>query len=166
MSIPFRRTATAVWLAAILPAFAQGFQPTDYGTITLHLKADALTLPSSAPVPAWGPLTAAGTAQPTFLASDPLFNNNSSVRFDGVNDVITKSAANLSARTIFAVVTAESGNLNLAGLISNGSDGLNVRRNNSTSGYRALGAGQDGNDFTGNGSPTGTLTVNNGATAL
>ena len=79
---------------------------------------------------------------------------------------MTKSAANLAARTLFAVTTADSGNPNLAGLISNGADGLNVRRNNSTAGYRAPGAGQDANDFTGNGTPTGTLTVNNGPNAL
>ena len=166
MTLLSRCAAVAAWLATIPAGGAQGFQPADYGTVTLHLKADALALANNSPVPSWGPLAAAGTSQPTFLASDPLFNNKPSVRFDGVNDVFTKSTANLSARTIFAVVTAETGNVNLAGLISNGSDGLNVRRNNTTPGYRAVGAGQDGNDFSGNGTPTGTLTVNNGTTAL
>ena len=166
MTLPFRWAAQAMWLTAVLPPGAHGFQPADYGTVTLHLKADALTLANNAAVPAWGPLTAAGTAQPVYVLSNPLFAGKPTVRFDGVNDVMTKSAANLSARTIFAVVIAESGNSNLCGLISNGADGLNIRRNNLTSGYRAPGAGQDGNDFTGNGMPTGTLTVNNGSNAF
>ena len=106
-----------MWLTAVLPPGAHGFQPADYGTVTLHLKADALTLANNAAVPAWGPLTAAGTAQPVYVLSNPLFAGKPTVRFDGVNDVMTKSAANLSARTIFAVVIAESGNFNLCGLI-------------------------------------------------
>ncbi len=166
MTLLSRCAALALWLAAALSVSAQGFQPADHGTVSLHLKADALALANNAAVPTWGTLSAAGTAQPVYLAANPLFNNKPTVRFDGVNDVMTRSAANLTARTIFAVVTAESGNANLAGLISNGSDGLNIRRNNATSGYRSPTAGQDANDFSGNGTPTGTLTVNNGTTAL
>jgi hypothetical protein len=59
------------------------------------------------------------------------------------------------------VTTLEGSATSLAGLISNGGDGLNIRRNNTTSFYRSPGQGQDANDFTGNGTPTGTLSVNN-----
>ncbi len=162
-----RFCAVAAYLAAsaaLLPA--QGFVPADHGTVTLHLKAGDLALANNAAVAAWGPLTATGTAQPVFKSADARYNNQPVVTFDGVNDVMTKPAANLAARTVFAVTTTETGNLALAGLISNGADGLNVRRHNSTSGYRAPGTGQDGNDFTGNGTPTGTLTVNNGPNAF
>src|SRR5678809_709154 len=142
-------------------ARAQTFNPSDYGTVTLHLKADALALANGSPVAAWGPLSAAGGAQPTYVASDPRFNNKPVVSFDGTSDVMTWGSANLNARTIFAVVSLENGAVNLAGLISNGADGLNVRRNNTTSFYRSPGQGMDGNDFVGDGSPTGTLSVNN-----
>src|SRR4029453_7606288 len=83
------------------------------------------------------------------------------VRFDGNSDLMTWSAANLNARTIFLVTTLESSAVNLATCLSNGGDGLNVRRNNSTLFYRSPGQGMDGNDFVGNGTPTGTLSVNN-----
>ena len=75
MTFPCRCTGLAIWLATALTAAAQGFQPGDYGTVTLHLKADSLALANNAPVPVWGPLTAAGTSQPIFLASDPLFGS-------------------------------------------------------------------------------------------
>lgn len=153
-----------LFLAALLGAavsHSQTFNPADHGNVTLHLKADALGLASNAPVPAWGPLTAAGGAQPTFIASDARFQNQPVVKFDGTDDVMTWASANLNARTIFAVTTLESGATNLAGLISNGGDGLNIRRHNTTTFYRSPGQGMDGNDFCGNGSPTGTLSINN-----
>ena len=80
----------------------------DYGTVTLHLKADALALANNAAVANWGPLVGAGTAQPTYVASDPRFNSKPVVRFDGADDVMTWTSANLNARTIFAVTTLES----------------------------------------------------------
>ena len=82
-------------------ARAQTFNPSDHGTVTLHLRADALALANGNPVAAWGPLSAAGGAQPTFVASDPRFNNKPVVSFDGSSDVMTWAAANLGARTIF-----------------------------------------------------------------
>ncbi|MGI8601490.1 MAG: lamin tail domain-containing protein [Verrucomicrobiales bacterium] len=149
-------------LAALLaghPSAAQ-INPADYGNITLHLKADALALANQQAVASWGPLTAAGTTQPTYIASDSRFNNQPVVRFDGTDDLMIWSTANLNARTIFLVVTLESNARNLATLISNGSDGLDIRRNNTTNFYRSPGQGMDGNDFVGN-APTGTLSVNN-----
>ena len=146
---------------AVAPASAQNFNPADYGNVTLHLKADALTLANNAAVTTWGPLTAAGGAQPTFATSDSRFNNKPVVKFNGTSSVMTWASANLNARTIFAVTTIENGALSLAGLISNGGDGLNVRRNNATQYYRSPGQSMDGNDFSGNGTPTGTLSVNN-----
>lgn len=156
----------AAWLAIPSTLWAQGFNASDHGTVSLHLKAGDLALANNALVGAWGQLTAAGTAQPVFKTSDSRFNNQPVVTFDGINDVMTRSTANLTAQTIFAVTTVETGSVSLAGLISNGSDGLNIRRHDSTSGYRAPGAGQNTGDFTGMGTPTGTLTVNNGSNAL
>src|SRR5687768_8362407 len=111
------------------PSFltAQTFNPGDHGTVTLHLRADTLALANNSPVPAWGSLTAAGGAQPTYIASDARFNNKPVVTFDGTSDLLTWSSANLTARTIFAVVTLENGAVNLSTLLSNGADGLNVR---------------------------------------
>lgn len=157
--------AAALSLSACTSLSAQDFQPGDHGTVTLHLKAGDLALANNAVVPAWGPLTAAGTSQPVFLLSDPLFNNKPVVRFDGVNDLMTKSAANLPARTIFAVTTSETGSVSLSGLISNGADGLNLRRNGAAAAYRSPAQAQDANDFTGNGTPAGTLIVNNSPAA-
>ncbi|HET6410390.1 MAG TPA: lamin tail domain-containing protein, partial [Chthoniobacteraceae bacterium] len=161
MSYPRLFAFLANYLLAAIASFAQGFNPSDYGTVTLHLKADALTLTNNAPVVSWGPLSGAGTSQPLFIAADARFNNKPVVKFDGVNDVLTWASANLSARTIFAVTTLESGATSLAGLISNGADGLNVRRDGTSLFYRSPGHGMDANDFVGNGSPTGTLSVNN-----
>jgi hypothetical protein len=161
MSFPRLVTLCAALFCGLPTAPAQTFNPGDYGTVTLHLKADALGLANNAAVGSWGTLAAAGTAQPTYIASDARFNGKPVVKFDGADDVMTWTSANLNARTIFAVATLESSAANLAGLISNGGDGLNVRRNNTTLFYRSPGQGQDGNDFTGNGSPTGTLSVNN-----
>jgi hypothetical protein len=152
-------------LAALLcvefVAHGQTFNPADYGNVTLHLKADTLALANNTPVATWGPLSAASTSQPLFIASDSRFNNMPVVKFDGVNDVMTWTTANLNAQTIFVVTTIESSAVSLAGVISNGADGLDIRRNNSTLFYRSPGQGMDGNDFVGNGSPTGTLSVNN-----
>ena len=150
----------ALGASAGAPLTAQTFNPGDHGNVTLHLRADTLGLANNSPVPAWGSLTAAGGAQPTYIASDARFNNQPVVTFDGTSDLLTWSSANLAARTVFAVVTLENGAVNLATLISNGADGLNIRRNNSTNFYRSPGQGMDGNDLVGN-APVGTLSVNN-----
>ena len=99
---PFLIAAICIGAAGRLTA--QTFNPGDYGTVTLHLRADALVLANSSPVPAWGPLTAAGGAQPTYIATDARFNNQPVVTFDGTSDLMTWTSANLAARTIFAVV--------------------------------------------------------------
>ena len=137
----------------------QIINPADYGNITLHLKADSLGLANQQAVATWGPLSAAGTTQPTFIASDARFNNQPVVSFDGVDDVMIWSMADLDAHTIFAVVTLESNARALATLISNGGDALDIRRHNSTLFYRSPGQGMDANDFVG-GSPAGTLSIN------
>src|SRR6478609_7798910 len=144
-----------VLVSALGTISAQTFNPADYGSVTLHLKSDELGLANNAAVAAWGPLVGAGTAQPTYIASDPRFNGKPVVKFDGADDVLTWTSANLNARTIFAVATLESNATSLAGLISNGGDGLNIRRNNTSSFYRSPIQGQDTNDFTGNGTPIG-----------
>ena len=146
---------------ALCTAQSQTFNPADHGTVALHLKADGLTLTNGASVASWGPLTASGGAQPTYVASDARFNNKPAVTFDGTSDLMTWASANMNAQTIFAVVTLENGAVSLSTLISNGGDGLNIRRNNTANFYRSPGQGMDGNDFVGNGAPTGTLAVNN-----
>lgn len=159
---PSRATAIlrlVALLAGLVSLAAGTIVPSDYGNVVLHLKAGDLNQADQTLVTEWGPLGATGTAMPTYIASDTRFNGQPVVRFDG-NDVMKKSAAGYSARTIFAVVCMESSAASLAGLISNGSDGLNIRRNGTSSFYRSPGQGMDGNDFVGNGSPTGTLHVN------
>ena len=146
-----------VLLASALRVFA--FDAAAHGNIVLHLKAGDLNQPDQTLVTEWGPLSATGSAMPTFVASDSRFNGQPVVRFDG-DDVLKKSSANYAARTIFVVACLESSAGNLAGLISNGGDGLNLRRQNTTWFYRSPGQGMDGNDFVGNGTPTGTLHVN------
>ena len=157
-----RCSAAALWLATLLACPAQGFQASAYGNVTLHLRAADLGLPNSSPVSKWGPLIAAGTAQPTFLAADIPFNSQPTVRFDGLNDLLTQSAADLNAQTIFAVLTSESASLSLSTLLSNGGDGLNIRRHDLAAAYRSPTQAQDDNDFTGNGLPVGSLIVNKG----
>ena len=99
MKSRFFRAAAVLLLMACPSLCAQDFQPSDHGTVTLHLKAGNLALADNAIVSAWGPLIAAGSAQPIFVAADARFNNQPVVRFDGINDLMTKSAANLPART-------------------------------------------------------------------
>jgi hypothetical protein len=148
-----------LWLCTGL-AFGQTFNPADYGNVTLHLKADTLALANGNAVSTWGPLSAIGTATPTYVAADVRFNGKPVVRFDGVDDVLKFTSANLNAQTIFVVGTMESAATSLAGLISNGSDQLNIRRNGTALYYRCVGQAMDGNDFVG-AAPTGNLYVNN-----
>ncbi|QJE95481.1 CotH kinase family protein [Luteolibacter luteus] len=141
-------------------ALAQTFNPSDYGNVVLHLKADELNQVNETAVTEWGPLSASGANTPTYIASDARFNGQPVVRFDGGNDVMKRPGANYAARTVFAVVALENEAGSLAGLVSNGSDGLNIRRDGTSVFYRSPGFGMDGNDFVGNGSPTGQLYVN------
>ncbi|MDB6155716.1 MAG: hypothetical protein JWL90_4169 [Chthoniobacteraceae bacterium] len=160
-SFPFARTyfifAILLWCTA---AMGQTINPADYGNVTLHLKADTLTQANNTAVTAWGPMSASGTAAPTYIASDARFNNKPVVRFDGNSDVLKWSTPGLGAQTIFAVVTMENAAGSLAGLISTGDDKLNVRRADATSFYRCAGRGFDTNDLVGV-APTGNLYVNN-----
>ncbi len=139
---------------------AQTINPADYGNVTLHLKADALTQANNSPVTAWGPMTSSGSNAPTYIASDARFNHQPAVRFDGNSDVLKWSTEGLGAQTIFAVVTLESAAASLAGLVSTGADKLNIRRADATNFYRSAGRGSDANDFVGV-APAGTLHVNN-----
>lgn len=160
MSYPRLFAILTAFFCAELSALGQTFNPSDYGNVTLHLKADSLGLANTAPVATWGSLTAVAGAQPLYIASDPRFNNKPVVKFDGSNDVMTWTSANLNARTIFVVSTFESGATTLSGLISTGGDGLNIRRDGTALFYRSPGHGMDNNDFVGN-APAGTLSVNN-----
>jgi hypothetical protein len=150
----------AALICAGLTGFGQTFNPADYGNVTQHLKADTLGLANNDPVAAWGRLMAAGTEQPTYVASDSRFNNKPVVKFDGIDDVMRLESADLNARTIFAVTTVESGAPAFSTLLSTGGDGLNIRRDGTTSFYRSPGHNMDDSDFVGN-APTGTLSVNN-----
>src|SRR4051812_16357217 len=99
------------WLAVLTASVAaQTLTPSDFGNVTLHLKADSLTaLADQAPVTEWGPMKSAGDRAPVFVASDPRFNNRPVVRFDGVDDVMFQDDADLNARTIFAVTVLDTG---------------------------------------------------------
>ena len=159
---PLCLLATVVLALLARPSPAQTINPADYGNITLRLKAEDLALSNNAAVATWAPLTAAGTAQPLYIASDARFNSRPVVKFDGVNDLMTWPVPNLPARTIFAVVTQESaagaGN-SIATLLGDSNDNLGIRRNGTASAYSSPG---NTNDFTGN-APTGTVLVNNSA---
>ncbi|MEZ5303272.1 MAG: lamin tail domain-containing protein [Verrucomicrobiales bacterium] len=156
---PLPRWAIAGVAAAIASAAPAAIDPADYGTILYHADAGDLALNDGDPVGSWGSPAAAGTERPTYVASDPRFNSRPAVRFDGSDDVLRWTGANLSARTIFAAVTLESTAKSLDTLISTGADKLNVRRNNTTAFYRSAGQGADQNDFS-NITPAGELRVN------
>ncbi|MFD0895816.1 lamin tail domain-containing protein [Luteolibacter ambystomatis] len=145
-----------VALLGISPLGAQTVNPADFGTISLHLKADDLTLANNAPVTTWGSLATATDNAPTYVASDARFNNKPVVRFDGADDFLFRAAANTKARTIFVVGTMESGSVSLATLISTGQDKLDIRRDGTAARYRGPGANADTNDFT----TSGTVQVN------
>lgn len=119
---------------------------TDLGGIALRVNASDLSLTDLDPVASWGPLSAGGIAQPTYIASDASFGGAAAVRFDGTSDYMTGPAVS-NTRSIYAVVTRAAGAPNLAGLISNGSDQLNVRRDNTTNFYRSPGHNGDNNDY-------------------
>lgn len=135
--------------------------PADYGTITLHLKADALALTNNASVTSWGSLGATGSATPTYIASDTRFGNKPVVKFDGADDVLSWTGANLAAQTIFVVTSFENSSTSLATLISTGADFLNIRRNGTALFYRSLGQGADGNEFIAPSAAPAFLSVNN-----
>jgi len=154
----------ALWLGflGLVPFLtAQPFNAADYGTVSLHLKADELALSNNAPVQTWGPLTAPAVGNaPTFISSDARFKNQPVVKFDGNSDYLTQTSVNRKAQTIFAVVALETGAGNLAGLISNGSDGLNIRRADASY-YRTPATSADTGDFVGTALPLGRFYVNN-----
>jgi hypothetical protein len=143
--------------ASALPA--QTVHPSDYGNVVLHLKAEDLAQENATPVTAWGPLTSAGTAAPSFTAADAKFNGKPAVKFDGTSDYLTWSEADLNARTVVAAVVLDTGAQTDATLISNGGNDLHIRRNASASNYRSPGKGLQLYDFVG-GTPAGTLFVN------
>ena len=134
---------------------AYGQNPADYGTLSVHLKADTLGLTDNAAVTNWNgltvPGTVAGAAAPIFKASDAGFNGKPIVQFTSASKhLLTKPSANYKAQTIFAVVSIDaSPAVSLAGLIGRGDDKLNVRRNGTANFYRSPGQGQDANDFSG-----------------
>ncbi|MGC4016047.1 MAG: hypothetical protein QM755_16195 [Luteolibacter sp.] len=150
----FRHLVVA--LLGIAPLGAQTVNPADFGTITLHLKAEDLALANNAPVTTWGTLATASGNAPTYIASDSRFNNKPVVKFDGANDFLYRAAANTKARTVFIVATMESSSVSLATLISTGQDKLDIRRDGTAARYRGPGANADTNDFT----TAGTVQVN------
>ncbi len=142
---------------------AQTINPADYGNVTLHLKADALSLANGAAVTSWGPLTSttgvAGTLPPVFTAADARFNGKPTVTFLTANkNLLIQNGANINAQTIF-IVTSQEGSTGLAGVISRGDDKLNVRRDGTSLFYRSTGHGLDANEFMGV-VAGGTLSVN------
>lgn len=156
-------SAAASLACLIHSAGGQVLTPSDYGKVTLYLKADGLGLADQAPVTSWGPMIAAGDSAPVYVASDPGFNSQPVVRFDGVNDTMIWDEADLNARTIFAVTMLDTGAPSFAVLLSNGGDGLNLRRNSSSARYAGTGVGATYGDFTGN-TPVGTIYLNGSGT--
>lgn len=164
------RFSTTAWLVvlavhSLLPAArAQSVRLEDYGNVTLHLAADNLVgLADGEPVANWPPLRASSATtnskRPKFVAADAAFNGKPVVKFEGDGGYLKWDSAGCVARTIFAVVSLDGDADSLAGLVSNGNDRLNVRRNDATLFYRSAGRGMDANDFVGN-APSGVLSVN------
>lgn len=153
-------TTVLVWLGALLPGGAQTVNPADYGNVVLHLRAEDLNLENGAPVTEWGPMTAGGTAAPAFVAADARFSDRPVVRFDGTSDYMTFSQADLTVRTVMAVVVVDAGAPANATLLSSGGFDRLIRRNASTTRYRSPGAAEEPIDFTA-GTPGGSLAVNN-----
>ncbi len=157
---------TTFFCCAVLSAVAQTFNAGDYGTVSLHLKADTLGLANGASVSNWGGLTVAtgvtnGATAPTYVLSDAGFNSKPVVQFTAASrNVLAATGVNYTAQTIFAVASLDSTAVSLAGLLSGGADNLNIRRNNTTNFYRSPGQGVNTGDFCGV-VAGGALSVNN-----
>ncbi len=119
--------------------------------ILLHLDARDLsaTLNDGDAVSTWGSLSQADVnRQPIYRETG--LNGMASVDFDGMidgtGDYLDGAAVN-GASSVVAVTIFE-GSRSLATLISNGNDGLNIRRNETTNYYRSEGNGAaDQNEF-------------------
>ena len=127
--------------------------------ILLHLDARDLdaTLSDGDAVSTWGSLSQTDVnRQPIFREAG--LNGMASVDFDGLTDGTgdyLDGAAITGASSVVAVTIFE-GSRNLATLISNGNDGLNIRRNDQTNYYRSEGQGSaDQNEFYRHGITTG-----------
>ena len=149
-----------------ISAIAQTFNPSDHGTVAVHLKADTLGLANGAAVSNWGGLTVApgvtgGATAPTYVLSDAGFNSKPVVQFTAASrNVLALTSANYTAQTIFAVASLDSTAVSLAGLLSGGADNLNVRRNGTMNFYRSPGQAVNTGDFCGV-VAGGNLSVNN-----
>ena len=166
MNITRLLAITATFFYSAITVIAQTFNPSDHGTVALHLKADTLGLANGAAVSNWNGLTVApgvtnGATAPTYVLSDGGFNNKPVVQFTAASrNALALTGANYTAQTIFAVASLDSTAVSLAGMIGRGDDKLNVRRNGATSFYRSPGQAADVNDFCAV-VAGGTLSVNN-----
>ena len=157
---------TALVLCSAIATVAQTFNPSDYGTVSLHLKADTLGLANGAAVSNWSGLTVPtgvtnGANAPTFVTSDAGFNSKAVVQFAAASrQVLAGTNVNYAAQTIFAVASLDASAVSLAGMIGRGDDKLNIRRNAATAFYRSPGQAADVNDFCAV-VAGGTLSVNN-----
>ncbi|MCX7045396.1 MAG: hypothetical protein NTX50_07940 [Candidatus Sumerlaeota bacterium] len=130
------------------------------GSLSLYLDASDINGDGSAatgepadgaPLPKWTDKSSAGASLKQDSAADqPLYrskkiNGKPALAFNGTSAYMERAPANLQAQEIFAVVTAAAGGPNLAGLLSNGQDGLNIRLNSGSS-YRGN-QGAQNNDF-------------------
>lgn len=95
--------------------------------------------------------------QPVYRAK--AINGKPALEFDGASKYMERQGANLQACEIFAVVTVGKGAPGLTGVLSNGRDQLNIRRNSDAT-YRGN-ANTDGNDFVHGG---GELRINGAKT--
>jgi len=136
----FATRATAFVLSIVV---ALGLTGVSSAEVILHLDAGDLALGDGDPVDSWGPISSTGDNRPTYRSTG--MNGNPSVDFDGADDYLGGGTA-AGARSVVAVALYE-GNVSLAGLISNGNDKLNVRRNGTGVYYRSVGQAGDDNDF-------------------
>ena len=123
--------------------------PAAFGAVTLHLDAASIGQADGTPVNAWGSLTQ-GTASRQPLYSTTGIGGLPSVTFDGLTsgdgDALVGAGLNVAAVTIYAVVNPTAGG-SLRGLVSNGSDGLNIRLDDNTT-YIGPSNSQNSGDFT------------------
>ena len=142
------RNSILLSAAALFVFAAQG-----HAAIVLHLDANDLvgTVTDGGAVSSWGSVAQGGIVTQAGTSGQPIFdidgmNGNPTVSFDG-GDRLGGLNLPATARSIVAVVTLDTGASSLAGLISNGTDALGVRRNGTAATYRAFSGGANGADF-------------------
>ncbi len=165
-----------VWLGLILSPRHVWSQcsPAGVSGVVLWLKAsEGLTFQTGTKnVSRWQDVSGCGftdlsnsnTSNQPLYVEDAL-NHWPVIQFDGSNDVLTRSGANLNVQTIFIVTRLDSNNTTQFGtLLSNGNDQLNIRKEWASREYRILGA--DVNDFINNAPADSNFWVNGTLTGI